>query len=77
MMWGPWTGAMGAWGWAGMAFMSLFWIGVIALLVWGVLTVARGSGRADSPSPREILDRRLARGEIDETQYERLRTTLG
>ena len=77
MMFGPWTGAIGAWGWAGMALMWVFWIGVIALLVWGVMALTRGSGRGDAPTPREILDRRLAHGEIDEAQYERLRTTLG
>ena len=76
MMFGPWDGAMGAWGWAGMAFMGVFWIGIFALVIWGILSISRSTGRRESASPREILDLRLARGEIDETEYERLRDRL-
>ena len=62
----------GGWG-VGMAFMGLFWVLVIATAVWAV---ARWSRRTDSPgstpveSPRAILDRRFASGQIDAGQYE-------
>jgi putative membrane protein len=50
---------------------GVFWVAVI----WLIVTQVR-SGPAHEPSPREILDRRLARGEISPDEYERLRDTL-
>ena len=76
MMYGAWDGAMGAWGWIGIAFMALFWIGVFGLAIWGILSISRGTRRRESASPGAILDWRLARGEIDESEYERLDATL-
>jgi uncharacterized membrane protein len=52
-----------------------FFIGIPALVVWGALSMIRGSrGRDPVPSdPEQILKVRLARGEISVEEYERLR----
>lgn len=57
----------------------LFWGGALLLLVWAVRSfnnrplpqpVAR-------PTPRDILDERLARGETTVADYEKARAALG
>ena len=61
----------GSWmsGW-GMAFMLIFWVAVIGLVVWAVLRT-NGQGRMDGAyeSPRQILDRRFAAGELTGAEY--------
>lgn len=62
------------WNWAGWLAMSIgmagFWI-LVALVV--LVVVRDGSGReAGRLEPRQILERRLARGEIDIEEYNRL-----
>ncbi len=70
-----WDG-MGASGWL---FMSVFWVVLVALIVWAVAQLFPAR-RADAPEgverPEEILDRRLARGEIDPATYDELRAKL-
>ncbi len=65
---------------AGWIFMGLFWVLVIGLIVWAVVTLlpnVRSTGRhAGQESPMEILDRRFALGEIDAEQYRRAREEL-
>lgn len=68
---------MDGWGWAMSIFVILFWVALLGLIVWGIKEsierrdgLDRGGSR-QSESPREILDRRLARGEIDIEGYER------
>ena len=66
-------------GTAGWIFMALFSIVIIGLVVWAVVALlpANQPGDADRPrSPREILDRRFALGEIDVEQYRRAREEL-
>ena len=62
----------------GGGFMWLFWIVILALLVWFVVTLARRSDGAPNgrKSAREILDERYARGEIDREEYEQKRADL-
>ena len=69
---------MGAGGWV---LMSVFWVALIAAIVWAVAALSsRGDRRADADGllerPEEILDRRLASGEIDEERYDVLRAKL-
>lgn len=55
-------------------FSLLFWG---ALLAFGVWTVRRLTERPAAQTPAmQILQERLARGEIDPDEYERLRRTL-
>jgi putative membrane protein len=72
-------GALG-WGWAvfGMFWMVLFWGVIIGLIVWAVKQFS-GDRRGDSVSPEtplEIAQKRLARGEITQEEFEELRATL-
>ncbi|MCW5585667.1 MAG: SHOCT domain-containing protein [Chromatiales bacterium] len=63
----------------GGGFMWLFWILLIVAIAWAVKATAftdRRTGGADK-SPLEILQDRLARGEIDEEEFERKRKLLG
>ena len=58
--------------------MPLFWIVLVGLIVWAVVSLAqpgrRASGSADygqarRETPQEILDRRFASGEIDAQEH--------
>jgi len=83
-MWGP--GAQGAqpnmpgWMWGlGMGFgwlvMVAFWgvmiIGIVLLFRWLAAALPHSGGVA-TESPREILKRRYARGEVDQPTFERM-----
>ena len=59
------------WGWA--VLMAIAWLAILGILVGVVLTAVRDRR---SPSPREILDRRLAAGEIGVDEYERARAAM-
>jgi putative membrane protein len=69
-------------GFFGLILMVLFWGGLIALAVWLVKALFVNSPRAYLPpsgdhlTPREILDQRYARGEIDREAYERMKQDL-
>ena len=77
-------GGMSGVGWI---FMGLFWIALIALIIWLVLRLLPSSGHAGSTpdlppqlpgpdSPIDILDRRFAAGEIDLETYQAHRAAL-
>lgn len=71
-------GGMGAGGWI---VMSVIWIVLIALIVWAVVSLlSRGerttADRQLADSPEEILDRRLAAGDLDAETYDELRGKL-
>jgi len=74
-----WNGQMSGGGW----FFSILALLVIvatvgAVIVWIAreLGASRDRGPAQGVSAHEILDRRLASGEINGEQYEQLRQTL-
>jgi len=68
---------MNGWGWIMMIFSSLISIGVLCLIAWLAVQWTRTGLQGSSPSrpsaktARELLDERLARGEIDLDEYER------
>lgn len=68
------------WGWGaglGMVMMIVVWGGLIALGVWAVARLTRGEPRpTPTETPRQILDRRFASGEIDTEQYAEARHLL-
>ncbi len=68
----------GMWGFGGL-FMLIFWIFVIAGLVWLVLTVTQAQSRpgSEGDAALRILEERLARGEIDVEEFKSRRTALG
>jgi uncharacterized membrane protein len=66
----------------GLVLMALLWIAFVAAIVWIAMrlfptrTQDRGRVGGEPVKPREILDRRLADGEIDVKTYEDLRAKL-
>jgi putative membrane protein len=82
MMWGYGFG----WGWPLMAFGTLLWIAVLAVLVWALIRwfssktttppPTMGQMPPGGPSAMEILQQRYARGEIDTATFEQMREHL-
>lgn len=68
---------MGIGGWIAMV---IFWVGLIALVVWALSSVSSVGGdsgtRGGRESAEDILARRFASGEIDETTYRSMREAL-
>ena len=68
---------MGVGGWF---LMTALWVALLAAIVWALASLfpARGGGGDVLPAerPEEILDRRLARGEIDPATYDELQAKL-
>jgi len=68
---------MGLLGWLG---MGVFWLILLGLVIWLVVRLLPGSGsgttRSLGESALEILDRRLANGEIDLEPWQAQRAAL-
>ena len=70
------------WGGGGMWFGPLFWIGLLAIAMIVAVSMSRqqNTGRGILVSrlgtPREILDARFAKGEIDSEEYQIRRKAL-
>ena len=69
-------------GFVGLFFMLLFWIGLIAGGVWIVKVIFSNNHGSQNPrsnqgsDPRAIVDKRYARGEISREQYETMKEDL-
>jgi putative membrane protein len=76
-MMGWYGGGMGPIGWLA---MGLFWLILIGLIVWLVVHLLPGSGDGTTSSSGEtafeILDRRLASGEIELETWQAQRAAL-
>ena len=75
-MMGWYGGGMGTLGWL---FMGVFWLVLLGLIVWLVVRLLPGSGSGGhvvGESALEILDRRLARGDIDLETWQVQRAAL-
>ena len=65
-----------------MIIWSFVWIGLFGVAIWAVAQWARGgpqgsaSVQQPSKTAREVLDERLARGEIDLEEYQGRRAAL-
>jgi len=60
-------------GWFGGIFMVLFWVVVIAGIIYAIRYLATGKSATSGPErsdPLEILQVRYAKGEIDTEEYE-------
>ena len=78
MYWDHMTG----WGWTMMLLWAILLVVLVAGVIWAMLASSRPAGPAyerqasSPPSARELLDERLARGEIDTDEYEQRRRAL-
>jgi putative membrane protein len=70
-----WYVGDGGYGW--MVVVMLGWVVLIGLAAWALVALTRSTDSSpadEGPTPRQILDRRLAAGEIDHDEYfQRLR----
>lgn len=69
----------GGWGWGMIVLMVLLAAALIAVIVLVVRSVQapRADAAPAAPSPQEILDRRLAAGEITPDDYRQRLAVLG
>jgi putative membrane protein len=69
-------------GWGWWLLMSVGMVAFWGLVIWGIVALVRGGTSNPSPPekepdrPLEILQRRLARGEISVEEYEKLHDSL-
>jgi putative membrane protein len=66
----------GGWMWLWGTLMMLTWVAVIGVAVWLIVRATRSNGRPSASNARQILDERLARGEIDLDEYQQRRDML-
>ena len=69
-------GMMAGMGWLGILTMALFWIGIIALVVWGLSNLFPSRQLQTELDALEILRRRFAGGEISREEFEQARAAL-
>ncbi|HDK35637.1 MAG TPA: SHOCT domain-containing protein [Bacteroidetes bacterium] len=74
---------MGGMGWGGMWFGWIFWLVIIAVVIWAVVTFSNNSRDREQRSafPRQesaldILKKRYAKGEITKEEFERIKKDL-
>ena len=70
MFTGTWCSGMGVGGWI---LMIVFWAALLGVIVWSVTRLFPSTPRHDA---LELLDRRLAAGEIDPQTYREARSEL-
>lgn len=70
-------------GWGGMWFGWLFWLVILALIIWGVVTIVNNSRPRDdrrnlppAHNALDILKKRYARGEITREQFEQMKRDI-
>lgn len=72
--WMSWNGHGGMW------LGPIFWLVILAVAVWLAVSLLRRDdgwpGQRRQGTPRDILDERFARGDIDEDEYKRRRDML-
>ena len=75
-----WHEGMGWWMVFGGIWMVVFWVAIIALIVWGVRKLTErgdsGRGTTEKPDPLEIAKERYARGEISKEEFEQIKKDL-
>jgi uncharacterized membrane protein len=73
---------MNSWGWTMVVVWSIVGVGFVGIAAWVAMTWARVGSPGPAPTQqrartaRELLDERLANGDIDPDDYNRRRATL-
>ena len=70
MFTGSWCSGIGVGGWV---LMIGFWVALLGVIVWAVTQLFPSSPKSDA---RDLLDRRLAAGDIDPGAYREARSEL-
>ncbi len=60
---------MAGMGWLGLLAMLLFWVNLMALVIWGVSNLLPTQRPAPQADAVEIVRQRFARGEISREEY--------
>ena len=72
-------GMMGGYGPFGMILGGLFWLLIIAVIIWAIWYFTAGrrtATKSGTETPLEILKKRLASGEITPEQFAKTKKTL-
>ena len=67
---------MGWWMGFGGLWMLVFWVGLIALIVWGISKLVGRGGYTPKRDPIDVAKERYARGEISREDFEQLKKDL-
>ena len=70
-----WDMGNGWWAFGGISMM-LLWIGVVILVIWGVMKIARSNGRETKSDALDIAKERYAKGEISKEEFEQIKKDL-
>jgi putative membrane protein len=69
-------GMMAGMGWLGIVTLLLFWLGVLALVIWGVSNLLPTRKLDTEGDAVEIVRQRFARGELSREEYVQAMETL-
>lgn len=75
MMWDFGAGWWWGWGFGGI-FMILFWVGLVALIVWVVMKLSKGGETSSKKDPLDIAKERYAKGDISKEEFEQIKKDL-
>jgi putative membrane protein len=69
------------WFWNIMPFGWIFWIVIIALIIWAIINQGNKNRQINVPpsfqeSPLDILKRRYAKGEITKEQFDQMKKDI-
>jgi hypothetical protein len=70
------VGMMSGLGWVGLGFLTLFWLGVIVLVLWGLSNAFPSRPPAAEPPALASVPRRYDRGEISSAAFTQARQAL-
>ncbi len=63
--------------WLMMSFMVVFWVGIVALVIWLIARATKsGSPISERRTPLEIARERFAKGEISKEELDQIRKAL-
>jgi putative membrane protein len=71
-----WLDGMGWWAVFGGLWMLLFWVGLVALIVWAVVKLSKRSDSTPKGTPLDIAKERYAKGEISKQEFEQIKKDL-
>ncbi len=71
-----WDFGVGWWWGFGGIIMILFWVGLVALIVWVVMKLSKGGETSSKRDPLDIAKERYAKGEISKEEFEQIKKDL-